>query len=103
LAVLAPGDTITAEDVAQAQPATSASLSANSSDWSDALKHWADSALAAGESGLHARASAVLDRVLLEAALAHCNGHRQHAAQRLGLGRNTVTRKLRAPSGRTRR
>jgi len=103
LAVLAPGDTITAEDVAQAQPATSATLSANGSDWSDALKHWADSALAAGESALHTRASAVLDRVLLQAALAHCNGHRQHAAQRLGLGRNTVTRKLRAPSGRTRR
>ena len=30
----------------------------------------------------------------LEAALAHCNGHRGDAATALGLGRNTVTRKL---------
>jgi two-component system nitrogen regulation response regulator GlnG len=28
------------------------------------------------------------------AALAHTGGHRQHAAERLGLGRNTLTRKL---------
>ncbi|MDP1698717.1 MAG: nitrogen regulation protein NR(I) [Xanthomonadaceae bacterium] len=103
LAVLAPGDTITAEDVAQAQPATSTPESGHEGDWSDALKLWAEGALTAGESDLHARASAVLDRVLLQAALAHCNGHRQHAAQRLGLGRNTVTRKLRTPPGRTRR
>ena len=33
-------------------------------------------------------------QVLLDAALAHTGGHRGEAAQRLGLGRNTVTRKL---------
>src|SRR3546814_3044315 len=98
LAVLAPGDTITAADVAQAQPAAATPQSAAGDHWSVALKHWAEGALAAGESGLHAHASAMLDRVLLQAALAHCDGHRQRAARRLGLGRNTVTRKLRTPS-----
>ncbi|MGH8214761.1 MAG: helix-turn-helix domain-containing protein, partial [Rhodanobacteraceae bacterium] len=34
------------------------------------------------------------DRVLLDAALAVHGGHRQNAAKALGLGRNTVTRKL---------
>ena len=29
------------------------------------------------------------DQVLLEAALHHTDGHRQQAAQKLGLGRNT--------------
>ena len=31
---------------------------------------------------------------LLQAALDHCDGHRGEAASVLGLGRNTVTRKL---------
>jgi len=31
---------------------------------------------------------------LLETALDHTEGHRQQAAEKLGLGRNTVTRKL---------
>jgi len=36
----------------------------------------------------------VLERVLLDAALAAHDGHRQNAARSLGLGRNTMTRKL---------
>ncbi len=42
-----------------------------------------------------------LDRILLEAALQFTNGRRADAAARLGVGRNTVTRKL--GSGRKRR
>ena len=37
----------------------------------------------------------------LQAALEHSGGHRQHAAQALGLGRNTLTRKLGARPRRT--
>jgi two-component system nitrogen regulation response regulator GlnG len=62
--------------------------------WEAALRQWADAELAAGRDGLHARATAVLERVLLDAALRASDGHRQQAAARLGLGRNTVTRKL---------
>jgi two-component system, NtrC family, nitrogen regulation response regulator GlnG len=43
---------------------------------------------------LHARARERLDRILLDVALAHTQGHRSEAANRLGLGRNTITRKL---------
>jgi two-component system nitrogen regulation response regulator GlnG len=32
--------------------------------------------------------------VLLEAALSHSDGHRGAAAEKLGVGRNTLTRKL---------
>ena len=96
LAALAPGDTIRAADVAaqmDSQP-RDAHAPAAPSAWPDALRAWADTELAAGRDQLHARASATLDEVLMDAALRACDGHRQQAAARLGLGRNTLTRKL---------
>ncbi|GAB2504401.1 nitrogen regulation protein NR(I) [Lysobacter humi (ex Lee et al. 2017)] len=62
--------------------------------WDVALADWAARALAAGERDVHARARERLDHVLLEAALARTGGRRTQAAALLGLGRNTVTRKL---------
>jgi two-component system nitrogen regulation response regulator GlnG len=58
-------------------------------------------ALERGEPELHARLRERFDQVLLQAALEHSGGHRQHAAQALGLGRNTLTRKLGARPRRT--
>jgi two-component system nitrogen regulation response regulator GlnG len=58
------------------------------------LAAWARQRLAEGASGLHAEARERLDNVLLEVALDFTDGHRADAAARLGLGRNTVTRKL---------
>ncbi|EQD60860.1 Helix-turn-helix, Fis-type domain protein, partial [mine drainage metagenome] len=64
-------------------------------DWTQALAAWARAALASGgEAHLHAQARATLDRTLLEVALELHQGHRQNAAAALGLGRNTLTRKL---------
>ena len=62
--------------------------------WSIALADWAEQELKGDGESLHTRALAEFDRVLLEAALAVSNGHRQNAAKALGLGRNTLTRKL---------
>jgi two-component system nitrogen regulation response regulator GlnG len=62
--------------------------------WRNPLGDWARAELAAGASDIHARATDLLDRTLLAAALEHTGGHRGEAATRLGLGRNTVTRKL---------
>jgi two-component system nitrogen regulation response regulator GlnG len=70
-------------------------------EWTDALREWAVAALAAGEADIHARAREALDRTLLQAALQASAGHRQNAASALGVGRNTLTRKLGA--SRTRR
>ena len=94
LAVLAPGQEI---GVAELPPALQANTSSHveaGPPWTGALRDWAEAALAAGESGLHARALGELERVLLDAALAAHGGHRQDAARALGLGRNTLTRKL---------
>jgi two-component system nitrogen regulation response regulator GlnG len=70
-------------------------------DWTDALRDWTERALLHAEADIHMRAREALDRVLLEAALTANDGHRQHAAAALGVGRNTLTRKLGA--SRTRR
>jgi two-component system, NtrC family, nitrogen regulation response regulator GlnG len=63
-------------------------------DWTDLLREDVSRQLQAGEANLHAQARERFDRVLLETALAHHDGHRQQAAEALGLGRNTLTRKL---------
>jgi two-component system nitrogen regulation response regulator GlnG len=91
LAALAPGDSIGLRDLRSLfRPAGGAVAE----DWSLALAEAARAALARSEPGLHARLRERFDQVLLEAALEHSGGHRQHAAQALGLGRNTLTRKL---------
>ena len=93
LAALAPGDTITVDDL-DAALAPGATATSAPGDWEAALATWARERLAAGERSLHADARARFDQVLLEAALAQTHGHRSEAAALLGLGRNTLTRKL---------
>lgn len=88
LAVIAPGAEILPSDLG-----TSTS-GPGSDDWTHALQEWAEQALARGEADIHARARDALDQTLLQAALRTHEGHRQHAAQALGVGRNTLTRKL---------
>jgi two-component system nitrogen regulation response regulator GlnG len=91
LAALAPNESIGARDLrALFRPGDAAAAE----DWSLALAEAARAALARAEPGLHARLRERFDQVLLQAALEHSGGHRQHAAQALGLGRNTLTRKL---------
>jgi two-component system nitrogen regulation response regulator GlnG len=91
LAALAPGERVLAGDL----PFERRDESSPSNDWEAALRRWAEAELAAGHDGLHASATARLEQVLFDAALAATGGHRQNAAARLGLGRNTLTRKLR--------
>ena len=92
LAALVPDETIAAKDLQQAlRPAKGNEAR---SDWMQALAQEAAAALARGDGDIHAELRERFDRVLLETALQHTSGHRQHAAEILGLGRNTLTRKL---------
>jgi two-component system nitrogen regulation response regulator GlnG len=95
MSVLAPGDSIGVADLDAALPmsATTARVGTQA-DWEQALSAWAREQLASGTPDIHADARARMDRALLDAALAHTDGHRGEAASKLGLGRNTVTRKL---------
>lgn len=96
LAALAAADVIDAQDVDQAlnrgQRATP--VAAGAGGWDRQLAQWARQRLAEGAEGLHAEARERMDAALLEAALEFTHGRRAEAATRLGLGRNTVTRKL---------
>ena len=97
IAVLAAGSPIGAAEVRHAvgtRDGTRPITAPDGEGWTQALSAWARRELEAGATDLHPRARAELDRALLEAALEATHGHRQAAAARLGLGRNTVTRKL---------
>ncbi|MEZ8288137.1 MULTISPECIES: nitrogen regulation protein NR(I) [Vibrio] len=63
-------------------------------NWQQLLANWAKIALDSGEKELLTYALPEFERILLEAALNHTNGHKQDAAKVLGWGRNTLTRKL---------
>ncbi|HEY4294804.1 nitrogen regulation protein NR(I) [Luteibacter sp.] len=89
LAVIAPGGEIQAGDLgglSTGQP--------RGTEWTEALRLWAQDALAQGEPDIHSRAREALDKTLLQVALIANDGHRQNAAAALGVGRNTLTRKL---------
>ncbi len=93
LAALAPGETIGIADRTAAMPAARV-VEGDDAPWQRELAAWARGRLQAGDSELHAQARETFDRILLQAALEHSDGHRGDAAAALGLGRNTVTRKL---------
>ena len=64
------------------------------SDWQASLRAWAQGQLAAGGRGILSKALPELERVLIQTALEHTAGRKRDAADLLGWGRNTLTRKL---------
>jgi len=62
--------------------------------WRLALEAEVQRCMAAGEQNVADTLRTAFDDTLLSAALAHHRGHRQKAAEQLGIGRNTVARKL---------
>ncbi|MBS0214984.1 MAG: nitrogen regulation protein NR(I) [Proteobacteria bacterium] len=90
LAAMAPDARIGVDDLQLSSMRTRV----GGADWELSLANWAQSQLAMDVDDLHAKARERFDAVLLQAALDATDGHRGHAADRLGLGRNTLTRKL---------
>ncbi len=93
LCVMAPGEQIFPEDVPREIVGQKARRN-QTDQWPDLLSDWARSELSAGGSDLVRRAQTELERVLITAALDQTGGQRQKAAELLGLGRNTLTRKI---------
>jgi two-component system nitrogen regulation response regulator GlnG len=69
-------------------------------DWPQALRHAIQRSLRDGRAGVFDEARELFDKTLLEAALELTRGHRVEAAKLLGIGRNTITRKLGSSRGR---
>jgi two-component system nitrogen regulation response regulator GlnG len=95
LTIIAAGNEIRIEDIPEEFGGASTSRSANE-DWLVGLARWAEHQLTS-DSGRPLLESAAPDfeRTLIRAALARANGRRQEAARLLGIGRNTLTRKIR--------
>ena len=92
LTVMAPGQNV---DVADLPPElrTEPGLEVQA-DWRNALGTLATQALARGERGIMEGLTQDFERTLILRALQHTGGRRIEAAQLLGLGRNTLTRKI---------
>ncbi|MCE9787322.1 nitrogen regulation protein NR(I) [Shewanella chilikensis] len=97
LTVMASGQEIIPQDLPPElfkEPKAPQGSANPSQDWQNALKLWLDMRLSQGESDLLTEIQPAFERILLETALEHTQGHKQEAAKRLGWGRNTLTRKL---------
>lgn len=95
LTVMASGSEVLPNDLPaellESKPVVATNSEAN---WQLQLTQWAKRALASGETEILNSAQPEFERILLEVALEHTNGHKQDAAKVLGWGRNTLTRKL---------
>ncbi len=94
LAVMASGREIHVEDLPPGLLASSDEAVGDRGDWTEALRHWLESAMADGREGVLNEAMPAFERVAIDAALAFTGGRKQDAAKLLGWGRNTLTRKL---------
>jgi len=66
----------------------------SSGDWLEALARETDRRLASGEKDIMENLSKSFEKTLIAKALAHTGGRRIEAAGLLGIGRNTITRKI---------
>ncbi|HXI37968.1 MAG TPA: helix-turn-helix domain-containing protein, partial [Burkholderiales bacterium] len=91
LTVMAPGQVIDTGDL----PAEFRDQAATVvSDWLSALEQEAARRLSRGESGILDELSRQFERALITQALKKTGGRRIEAANLLGMGRNTITRKI---------
>ncbi len=93
LTVMAPGKEIHVADLPGDLPGRVSGAAAGG-DWQAALRQWAHQQLGGGSRRLLDEALPAFERILIETALQHTGGRRQDAAQLLGWGRNTLTRKI---------
>ena len=71
------------------RPATS-----EQSDWPDLLFNWARNELIQGKQQILQQAVPAFEKVMIQVALQHSQGRKRDAADLLGWGRNTLTRKM---------
>jgi two-component system, NtrC family, nitrogen regulation response regulator GlnG len=90
LTVMAPGQVIDLGNL----PPEFREQAAAASDWLAALEQEAERRLARGDTGILDALGRQFERALITKALARTGGRRIDAANLLGMGRNTITRKI---------
>jgi two-component system, NtrC family, nitrogen regulation response regulator GlnG len=93
LTVMAPGQNIDVADLPPELKESGAKTISNNS-WQEALAQEVTDALNRGEQGILDSITKDFERVMIKKALQHTDGRRIEAATQLGMGRNTLTRKI---------
>ena len=97
LTVMAPGTEISLDDLPTElleNTATHENKATTESSWDESLSSWAEQQLAAGEQRILDLATPIFEKTMIEFALKQTRGRKREAAELLGWGRNTLTRKL---------
>lgn len=93
LTVMAPGQNVDVSDLPPELKEDS-HKSTSSGSWQEALAQEVTDALNRGETNILDSKSKDFERILITRALKHTDGRRIEAANQLGMGRNTLTRKI---------
>jgi two-component system nitrogen regulation response regulator GlnG len=92
LTVMAPAQTV---DVGDLPPELRAETAAGgAADWTVVLRHQVEKSLMRGDSAIMDALTRDFEKTLIAKALQHTGGRRIEAANLLGIGRNTITRKI---------
>lgn len=94
LTVMAAGREVLLSDLPQELLPDEQEQEAMSGTWQQTLREWSEKELRSGKREILAQAVPDFERVMIETALAHTGGRKKDAAELLGWGRNTLTRKL---------
>ncbi|HEX2651147.1 MAG TPA: nitrogen regulation protein NR(I) [Burkholderiales bacterium] len=94
LTVMAPGQAIGVADLPAEFRGEGTGAAPQAADWVAALEQEVERRLSRGETGLLDQLSRQFERALIARALARTGGRRIEAANLLGMGRNTITRKI---------
>ncbi len=93
ITVMAPGQTVEIADLPHDIRGDNANISGDS-DWRRALEREVTASLARGEKDIYEVLNKGFESALIVKALEHTGGRRIEAATLLGIGRNTLTRKI---------
>ena len=95
LTVMAAGREVLLSDLpAELLQHQDSSSETSAETWHEQLAGWANRQLAEGQSNVLRQALPLFESIMIEAALQHTGGRKAEAAELLGWGRNTLTRKL---------
>ena len=95
LAVMTSGQTIHMSDLPhELQPDTGTHDETSSQNWQDNLLNWSQQQLASGGKAIAEQVIPEVEKILIKAALNKTGGRKNEAANLLGWGRNTLTRKI---------
>jgi len=94
LTVMAPAQNVEVNDLPPELRGAQATAAAGDGDWQRALEREVALRLGRGETGISDILTRQFEGALITKALQHTGGRRIEAAQLLGIGRNTLTRKI---------